>query len=86
MTGVVTMMEVDEEDTDKKAIWREMDYLYQQVLDFRQDVRQEVGERHQMCLRLEGRHMEEVHRMEGHFVRLEGFLRASRRFKGSQGW
>ena len=27
-----------------------MENLYQQVLNFRQDLRQEVGDRHQVCL------------------------------------
>ena len=45
MTEVETMMEVDEEDTEKEALWREMENLYQRVLNFRQDLRQEVGER-----------------------------------------
>ena len=53
-----------------------MENLYQQVLNFRQDLRQEVGDRHQVCLRPEGRHMEEVHKMEGHLVGLEGLVGA----------
>ena len=64
------MMEVHEEDTEKEALSREIENLYQQVLNFRQDLRQEVCESHQLCLRLEGRHMEEVYPMEGHLVRL----------------
>ena len=85
VTEVDTMMEVDEEDTEKEALWREMENLYQQVLNFRQDLRQEVGERHQVCLRLEGRHMEEVHKMEGHLVRLEGLVGALEESKEAKG-
>ena len=76
MTEVDTMMGMDEADTKKAALWREMDNLYHQVLNFRQDLRQEVGELHQVCLPLEGRHMEEVHRVEGHLVRSEGLVGA----------
>ena len=71
------MMEVDEEDTEKEALWGEMESLYQQMMNFRQDLTQEVGERHQVCLQLEARHMEEVQKMEGHLVRLEGLVGAS---------
>ena len=81
------MMEEDEEDTEKEALWREMESRYHQGLNFRQDLRQEVPERHQVGRQLEGRHMEEVHRMEGHLVRSEGPVRAleeSREAKGGE--
>ena len=74
--GNALVTEVDEEDTGKEALWREMENLYQLLLNFCQDLRQEVGERHQVCLRLERRAMDEVHRMEGHLVRLEGLIAA----------
>ena len=60
MTKRDTMMELHEEDTEKEALSREIENLYQQVLNFLPDLRQEVCERHQVCERLEGRHMEKV--------------------------
>ena len=76
VTELDSMMELDEEDAEKEALWREMENLYQQILNFRQDLIQEVAERHQVCLQLEGRQMEGLQRLGGHLIKLEGQVEA----------
>ena len=59
--------------------------LYQQVLNLCQDVNEEVPKYHHDCLQLEGKHLEEVHPIEGHVMRLEGSLEALQESKEVKG-